>query len=122
MVASDANNNPARPCKSFLAQVIVINHPNEIRAGYTPVFLCHSAKFAAKFTEIRSRVDKKNPSQLLEENPESIKNNDNAMVLVTPIKEVYVETYKDFPALGRFAVRDMNTTVAIGIIKEVFYE
>jgi Translation elongation factor EF-1alpha (GTPase) len=30
-----------------------------------------------------------------------------------------VETFTEYPPLGRFAVRDMRQTVAVGIIKEV---
>jgi elongation factor 1-alpha len=30
-----------------------------------------------------------------------------------------VETYADYPPLGRFAVRDMRQTVAVGVIKSV---
>ena len=30
-----------------------------------------------------------------------------------------VENFNDFPPLGRFAVRDMRQTVAVGVIKSV---
>lgn len=30
-----------------------------------------------------------------------------------------VETYNEYPPLGRFAVRDMRQTVAVGVIKSV---
>jgi elongation factor 1-alpha len=30
-----------------------------------------------------------------------------------------VESYSEYPPLGRFAVRDMKRTVAVGVIKEV---
>jgi len=36
-VASDSKNDPAKECASFNAQVIILNHPNKIQAGYTPV-------------------------------------------------------------------------------------
>merc|ERR1712025_1158168 len=36
-VASDSKNDPARESKTFLAQVIILNHPGEIHAGYQPV-------------------------------------------------------------------------------------
>ena len=31
-----------------------------------------------------------------------------------------VETFTEFPPLGRFSIRDMKQTVAVGVIKEVF--
>ncbi|KAG0237853.1 Elongation factor 1-alpha 1, partial [Mortierella sp. GBA43] len=30
-----------------------------------------------------------------------------------------VETFQEYPPLGRFAVRDMRQTVAVGVIKSV---
>lgn len=38
---------------------------------------------------------------------------------MTPKKPMVVEAFSDFPPLGRFTVRDMNQTVAVGIVKEV---
>ena len=33
---------------SFTAQVIVLNHPGQIGAGYSPVLDCHTAHIACK--------------------------------------------------------------------------
>ena len=38
---------------------------------------------------------------------------------LVPLKPMVIETYKDFPQLGRFAVRDMGMTVAVGIVTGV---
>jgi elongation factor 1-alpha len=35
-----------------------------------------------------------------------------------PCKPFCCETFADYPQLGRFAVRDMKQTVAVGVIKE----
>merc|ERR1711912_168245 len=36
-VASDSKNDPAKEAENFKAQVIILNHPGEIRKGYSPV-------------------------------------------------------------------------------------
>ena len=36
-----------------------------------------------------------------------------------PEKPLCCEVFSEFPPLGRFAVRDMKQTVAVGVIKEV---
>jgi elongation factor 1-alpha len=36
-----------------------------------------------------------------------------------PLHAIAIETYQDFPELGRFAIRDMGTTVAAGVVKEI---
>lgn len=38
---------------------------------------------------------------------------------LVPTKPMCVESFTDFPPLGRFAVRDMRQTVAVGVIKSV---
>jgi elongation factor 1-alpha len=120
MVASDLANQPSQQCKTFLAQVIVLNHPNEIRAGYTPVIDCHTCHIACKFFELKELINKRNGAKM-EDNPKAIKTGQAAMVIMKPSKAMCVEPYAAFPPLGRFAVRDMRQTVAVGIIKEVEY-
>ncbi|KAI3738172.1 hypothetical protein L2E82_28192 [Cichorium intybus] len=36
-----------------------------------------------------------------------------------PTKPMVMETFFEYPPLGRFAVRDMRETVALGVIKNV---
>lgn len=117
-VASDSKNDPAKGCANFTAQVIVLNHPGEIKNGYSPVLDCHTAHIACKFSEIKSRMDKRS-GKVLEENPKCIKNGDAAMVVMEPSKPMCVEAFTDYAPLGRFAVRDMKQTVAVGVIKAV---
>jgi len=117
-VASDAKNNPAKEAVSFNAQVIVLNHPGQIAAGYTPVFDCHTAHIACKFTELLEKIDRRT-GKTLEESPKFLKNGDSAIVKIVPQKPLCVESYQEFPPLGRFAVRDMKQTVAVGVIKSV---
>lgn len=117
-VCSDAKNNPAMDCKSFQAQVIIINHPGEIKKGYTPVLDCHTSHIACKFDELLQKLDKRT-GKVAEENPTMVKNNDAAIVKLVPTKPMCVETFTEFPPLGRFAVRDMRQTVAVGVIKGV---
>jgi len=117
-VASDDKNDPAREAVDFKAQVIVLNHPNQIRAGYSPVLDCHTSHTACKFAALTSKIDRRT-GKSLEENPEFIKTGDAALVDLTPTKPMTVENFKEYPPLGRFAVRDMKQTVAVGVIKEV---
>merc|ERR1719456_1836803 len=118
MVTSDSKSDPAKEAKSFLAQVIVLNHPGEIHAGYQPVLDCHTAHVACKFAEIREKIDRRS-GKVLEENPKMVKTGDAAMINLVPSKPMTVESFADYPPLGRFAVRDMRQTVAVGIIKSV---
>jgi elongation factor 1-alpha len=117
-VASDSKNSPAKEAASFNAQVIVLNHPGQIGAGYTPVLDCHTAHIACKFAELLEKIDRRS-GKTLEENPKAVKSGDAAIVKMIPQKPMCVESFQEFPPLGRFAVRDMRQTVAVGVIKSV---
>ena len=107
-------DNPPSVAKSFIAQVVVLNHPSVITVGYTPVFHCHTAQVACKFEELMYTVDPHSGAHKAD-HPDYIKNGDIAFVKIVPTKPLVVEPVKEFPPLGRFAIRDMGQTVAAGV-------
>jgi len=117
-VCSDSKNDPAKEAASFQAQVIVLNHPGQIGPGYAPVLDCHTAHIACKFAELQEKIDRRSGKKL-EDNPKFVKSGDAAIVKMIPSKPMCVEAFSDYPPLGRFAVRDMRQTVAVGVIKSV---
>jgi len=118
MVCGDTKNDPPKGCDNFRAQVIILNHPGEIHNGYTPVLDCHTAHIACKFNEIIEKIDRR-AGKATEANPKCIKSGDAAIIELIPSKPMCVETFAEYPPLGRFAVRDMRQTVAVGVIKTV---
>lgn len=111
-------DNPPTVAKEFIGQIIVIHHPTAIAAGYTPVLHYHTGQIACRFTELLKKIDPRT-GQVVEENPSYLKTGDAAWIKLEPLHPIAVETYKEFPELGRFAVRDMGTTVAAGVIREI---
>jgi len=118
MVAGDLKNDPPMPTGNFEAQVIVLDHPNQIMAGYTPVLDCHTSHIAVRFNKLLQRVNKRN-GEVEEENPKFIKSGQAAICEMVPSKPMCVEAFSKYAPLGRFAVRDMRKTVAVGVIKVV---
>merc|ERR1712243_428289 len=92
------------------------NHPGQICNGYSPVLDCHTAHIACKFVEIKEKCDRRTGKKL-EDNPKFVKSGDACMVDLAPSKPMCVESFTDYAPLGRFAVRDMRQTVAVGVIK-----
>ena len=111
-------DNPPTVAKSFTAQIAVLNHPSVITVGYTPVFHAHTAQVACTFEEIMAVLDPKTGAAKAEK-PEFIKTGDVARVKIRPTKPMVIEAYKQFPQMGRFAIRDMGQTVAAGQVIDV---
>ncbi|MEM7826193.1 MAG: translation elongation factor EF-1 subunit alpha [Candidatus Aenigmatarchaeota archaeon] len=111
-------SNPPTVAKEFIAQIIVLNHPSVIAAGYTPVFHCHTASIACRIEEIIAKIDPKTGA-VIQEHPDFIKTGDAAKIRVVPTKPMVIEKQSDFPELARFAIRDMGMTVAAGICLDV---
>jgi len=117
-VTGDAKNDPPMPTATFDAQVIVLDHPNQIMAGYTPVLDCHTSHIACKFNKLLYLIDKRS-GERLEDAPKAVKTGQAAIVEMVPSKPLCVEAFSEYAPLGRFAVRDMRKTVAVGVIKRV---
>ncbi len=111
-------NNPPTVADEFTARIFVIWHPSAITVGYTPVVHAHTASISARISEIVSKLDPRTGKEL-EKNPQFLKQGDAAIAKFIPIKPMVVEKFSEFPALGRFAMRDMGKTVGIGIITDV---
>jgi elongation factor 1-alpha len=111
-------NNPPTVAREFIGQIIVIYHPTAIAAGYTPVLHYHTGQMACRFTELIRKIDPRT-GQVVEEKPSFLKTGDAALVRMEPLRPIAIETYSEFSELGRFAVRDMGTTIAAGIVKEI---
>jgi elongation factor 1-alpha len=111
--------NPPQDIKKFHAQIIILDHPGQISVGYTPVVDCHTSHVACKITALISKIDKRS-GKATEETPLFLKSGDSAIVELTPTKPLCVEEFAEIPQLGRFAMRDMRKTVAVGVIKKIF--
>ncbi len=111
-------DNPPTVAKELIGQIIVIYHPTAIAAGYTPVMHFHTGQMAVQFVELIKKFDPRT-GQTVEEKPSFLKTGDGALVRLRPMRPIAIETYTDFPEIGRFAIRDMGTTVAAGVVREI---
>lgn len=108
------SDNVPTVATEFTAQIVILNHPTVVTAGYTPVFHIHTAQVACQITEIQKKL---NPAtgETVAEKPDFVKNGDAAIVKVKPVQALVIEKQKDIPQLSRFAVRDSGQTVAAGM-------
>ena len=115
------SDSPPKVANEFRAQIIIIHHPTALAPGYTPVMHAHTTQVAATLTAFEAKI---NPATgaVEEENPKFLKVGDSAIVKIKPVRPTCIESFKDFPEMGRFALRDMGATIAAGIVKEITEE
>ena len=82
-IISDYDDDPAKETLSFTAQIIVLKHPTQIMAGYTPVIHCHTSQVACQFSRLIQKLDRRSGLSL-EENPQSVKSGDACIVELVP--------------------------------------
>jgi elongation factor 1-alpha len=105
--------DPPSVAETFQAQIVVMQHPSVITAGYTPVVHAHTAQVACTFESIDQKIDPAS-GEVVEETPDFIQNGDAAVVTLRPQKPLSIEPSGEIPELGSFAIRDMGQTIAAG--------
>jgi elongation factor 1-alpha len=110
--------DPPSVAETFEAQIVVMQHPSVITAGYTPVFHAHTAQVACTIESLDAKIDP-STGEVAEENPDFIQTGDAAKVTVRPQKPLSIEPANEISELGSFAVRDMGQTIAAGQVLSV---
>jgi len=106
-------NNPIKSCKTFDAQVAILDYASIICAGKT--FVLHLQAIIEEVTlkALICLVDKKT-GEKSKTRPRFIKQDQIAIVRFQSDDVICMETFKDHPQLGRFTLRDEGKTIAIG--------
>jgi elongation factor 1-alpha len=111
-------SNPPTVAAKFKAQIMVLQHPTVITAGYTPVLHAGTAQVACKIVEIEAKLDPRTGG-VKEKKPDFIKRGDAAIVVFEPTRPMVMEEKGKIPQLSTFAIRDMGMTVGAGVATSV---
>ena len=103
---------------SFTAQVQILGHPGELKVGYSPIGFVRTSRSAVKMTAIEWKVGKETGGAK-EENPHHLKAGDIASVVFQPQKDFVVAPFAQCEGLGRIAILEGPTCVAMGKIVKV---
>merc|ERR1712072_1448023 len=103
---------------SFTAQVQILNHPGELKAGYTPIAFVRTGRSAVKITKIDWKMGKETGGQKLED-PASIKAGEMAQLVFEPQQPFVLDTFKNCEGLGRVAIMEGGTVVMLGKVIKV---
>lgn len=106
-------DNTIKECKSFVAQVKVLNHPNELKVGYCPIAFVRTNRSAVRMSEIRWKIGKDTGNKKLE-GPHSIKAGEMAELVFEPQQPFVIDSFKECEGLGRVAILEGNGVVMLG--------
>jgi elongation factor 1-alpha len=104
--------------KNFTAQVQILNHPGELKVGYTPIAFVRTARSAVKMTKINWKIGKETGGQKLEGAP-MLKANEMAEIVMEPQQPFVVDSFKTCEGLGRIAIMEGNSVVMLGKVTKV---
>ena len=109
------------PVESFVAQVVVQDHPGQLKPGFSPCVHVRTAKSACKMTKILWKMGKKTGNEK-QENPQFLEKGESAEIELSPQQLIYLDTFDNCQGLGRIAVMDSNQLVMLGKVLSVKYK
>ena len=98
---------------TFTAQIQVLNHPGELKPGYTPIAFVRTGRSAVKMTEINWKVGKSTGGQKVD-GAVMIKAGEMGLITFAPAQPFVVESFKKCEGLGRLAIMEGNSVVMLG--------
>ena len=110
-----------KPVKSFVAQVVVQEHPGQLKPGFSPCVHVRTAKSACKMTKINWKMGKKTGNEK-QENPGFLERGESAEIEFEPQQPIFIEDFESCQGLGRVAVMDSNQLVMLGKVMSVEYK
>ncbi|XP_029934122.1 eukaryotic peptide chain release factor GTP-binding subunit ERF3A [Myripristis murdjan] len=116
--------NPENLCHSgrtFDAQIVIIEHKSIICPGYNAVLHIHTCIEEVQITALICLVDKKT-GEKSKTRPRFVKQDQVCIARLRAAGTICLETFKDFPQMGRFTLRDEGKTIAIGKVLKLVPE
>ncbi|CAN0315599.1 unnamed protein product [Lampetra fluviatilis] len=111
-VLCDAANLCHTGC-TFDAQIVIIEHKSIICPGYNAVLHIHTCVEEVQIKALLCLVDKKS-GEKSQTRPRFVKQDQVCIARLRAVGAICLETFKDFPQMGRFTLRDEGKTIAIG--------
>merc|ERR1712224_1116201 len=104
--------------KSFDAQIQVLDIPNEIKLGYSPIGFVRTGRAACRITALKWKMGKETGGKKMED-PHALKSNEMAQVTFEPQQPFVTDSFKNCEGLSRIALMDGNGVVMLGKVVSV---
>jgi elongation factor 1-alpha len=110
-----------KACATFTAQVQVLDHPGELKVGYSPIAFIRTGRSAARIAKINWKIGKETGGAKAE-NPPHLKANEMAEVVFEPQQPFVAEVFGNCEGLGRVAIMEGASVVMLGKTTEVTFK
>jgi elongation factor 1-alpha len=117
----DEKEEYLKACESFVAKVSVLDHPGELKKGYTPIAFIRTGRAPVKIEKINWKITPKTGAAKLP-NPPFVKANNMAEIEFVPQLPFVVDTFKSCEGLGRVAIMEGNSAVMLGTVESVVFK
>ncbi|XP_056143135.1 G1 to S phase transition 1, like [Lampris incognitus] len=107
--------------RTFDAQIVIIEHRSIICPGYNAVLHIHTCIEEVQITALICLVDKKT-GEKSKTRPRFVKQDQVCIARLRTAGTICLETFKEFPQMGRFTLRDEGKTIAIGKVLKLVAE
>jgi elongation factor 1-alpha len=102
-----------KACKNFTAQVQILDHPGELKVGYSPIAFIRTGRSAVRLEKIDWKIGKETGGSKAAD-PACLKANEMAQVVFAPVQPFVADTFKNCEGLGRVAIMEGNGVVMLG--------
>jgi len=116
MVKSDDKTIEA--CADFTAAVQILDHPGELKVGYTPIAFVRTGRAAIRMAAIDWKMGKSTGGQKAEA-PVFVKANEMAQIRFEPQQPFVCDGFKQCEGLGRIAIMEGNSVVMLGKVQKI---
>merc|ERR1719503_36891 len=99
--------------KEFDAQIQVLDIPNEIKVGYSPIGFVRCGRAACRISQLKWKMGKETGGKKMEE-PHSLKSNEMSESCFQPQQPLVCDSFKNCEGLSRVAFMDGNGCVMLG--------
>jgi len=104
--------------QSMTVTVQILDHPGELKVGYTPIAYIRTGRSAVKMEEIVWKIGKSTGGTKAEA-PVMVKSNESACIKFTPQQPFVAESFDSCEGLGRVAILEGNSVVMLGKVESV---
>jgi elongation factor 1-alpha len=109
--------------ETFVVQAMVLEHPGQIKPGYSPVCYVRTSHAACRLMSIAFKAGKKSTGGQKVEGPEFIEKGDMCELTFKPTRPFVVDDFKSCESLSRVAMLEGSVVCMIGkVVKVNFVE